>query len=73
MAEGRQRHDWALASTLMALFANAHRDPKRTRPLKPSDFDPFGHAVKAPLPKVPITVLRDVFIDGRMPDIRSAV
>ena len=41
MAEARQRSDWARTSTLMALIANAHRDARKTRAFKPSDFDPF--------------------------------
>ena len=65
MSEGRQRHDWGIASTLLALIANVNRDPKRSRSLKPSDFDPF--AARQPVPKVPVTVLKDVFINGQMP------
>ncbi|MEQ9616666.1 MAG: hypothetical protein RLN60_01385 [Phycisphaerales bacterium] len=42
MAEARQRSEWARTSTLMALIANANRDPKKTRAFKPSDFDPFA-------------------------------
>jgi len=42
MAEARQRSEWARTSTLLALIANAHRDPKKTRAFKPSDFDPFA-------------------------------
>jgi hypothetical protein len=49
----------------MAVLANIHRDPKRSRSLKPTDFDPF--AQKRSVPKVPITVLKDVFINGQMP------
>ena len=29
---------------LCALIGNAHRDPKKGRAFKPSDFDPFGRA-----------------------------
>jgi hypothetical protein len=65
MLEGRQRHDWSIAASLMSVVANLHRDPKRSRSLKPSDFDPF--TVKKPVPKVPVTVLKDVFINGQMP------
>lgn len=65
MSDARQRHDWSIASTLMAVLANIHRDPKRSRSLKPDDFDPF--AQKRSVPKVPITVLKDVFINGQMP------
>jgi hypothetical protein len=65
MLDGRQRHDWSIAASHMAVLANLHRDPKRTRPLTAADFDPF-HARRA-LPKVPVSVLKDVFINGQMP------
>jgi hypothetical protein len=42
MAEARERSDWAHSSALMALIANAHRDAKKTRAFKPSDFDPYA-------------------------------
>jgi len=63
MAEARQRHDWSIASSAMALFANVYRDPKKRRAFKPSDFDPFvrkadsGHPIPAD-----VRVLKDVFI-----------
>lgn len=72
MAEGRQRHDWSIASAFMALVANTQRDPKRSRPIKPSDLDPFARPRRAaPTPKVGVSVLRDVFIDGRMPAVAA--
>lgn len=71
MLDGRQRHDWSIAASHMAVLANLHRDPKRTRPLTAADFDPF-HARRA-LPKVPVSVLKDVFIDGRVPDNLTAL
>lgn len=42
MAEGRGREKWAHTSMICALIANANRDPKRSRPFKPADFDPFA-------------------------------
>lgn len=42
MAEGLGRERWAHTSLLCALVANANRDPKRGRPFKPSDFDPYA-------------------------------
>lgn len=42
MAEARQRYAWAHTSSLLALIANTNRDPKKHRPFKPSDFDPFA-------------------------------
>ncbi|MCK6458228.1 MAG: hypothetical protein L6Q92_17075 [Phycisphaerae bacterium] len=51
---------------MLALIANAHRDPKKTRAFKPSDFDPFARRV-APL-KVGVEVLKDVFLHGMVPE-----
>ncbi len=42
MAEGLGRERWAHTSLVCALIANANRDPKRSRPFKPSDFDPYA-------------------------------
>lgn len=68
MLDGRQRHDWSIAASLMAVIANANRDPKRGRPLRPSDFDPFAKPARTPTAaKVSVSVLKDVFIHGRMP------
>ena len=49
----------------MALIANTQRNPKRQRAARPSDFDPFAR--KRDVMKVDVSVLRDVFIDGRVP------
>ncbi len=63
MAEARQRHDWAMTSSLLALLANCHRDPKKSRPLKPADFDPFSRGQNSS-ERIPadVGVLKDVFI-----------
>jgi len=68
MAEGRQREQWSRLSALMALIANTQRDPKKTRALKPADFDPFAREV--PVVKADVSVLKQVFIDKRMPKER---
>jgi len=39
MIDGRDRHLWSVASVLMALIANCHRDAKGRR-LEPDDFNP---------------------------------
>lgn len=65
MAEARQRDEWARTSSLMALVANANRDPKKHRVLKASDFDPFA-APERTKQKVDVIVLKDIFIDGRL-------
>jgi len=67
MAEGRQREQWSRLSALMALVANTQRDPKKTRALKPADFDPFARQFRGPPIKADVSVLKSVFIDQRMP------
>ena len=32
---------------LLALVANCHRDPKKGRPMRPSDYNPFGTDAEA--------------------------
>lgn len=66
MAEARQKHDWSMTSSLMALIANAHRDPKKHGPFKPTDFDPTSRTHAQPI-AAGIGVLKDVFIDKRVP------
>ncbi|MEZ6233409.1 MAG: hypothetical protein R3B68_04395 [Phycisphaerales bacterium] len=64
MAEARQRDEWSRTASVMALVANTQRNPKKTRPFRPSDFDPFaraGERRQAVIP-APVSVLKDVFI-----------
>ncbi len=42
MAEARSRFAWGVASSMMALMVNLQRDPKKGKPLKPSDFNPHA-------------------------------
>jgi len=64
MAEAKQRDEWARTSSLMALIANANRDPKKHRAFRPNDFDPFAVTHK-PKQKVDVSILKDIFIDGK--------
>jgi len=41
-SEARGRAAWAHTASLLAMLANVNRDPKRTRPFQPADFDPYG-------------------------------
>jgi len=63
MAEARQRDEWAKTSSLMALIANANRDPKKHRAFRPTDFDPFSQTPKTKQ-KVDVSVLKEIFIEG---------
>lgn len=69
-AEARCNQEWARASLIAAMVANMHRDPKKTAAVPLDHFNPFrekradsGHA--KPDIKMPITVLKTVFIDQR--------
>ena len=42
MAEARGRDEWSHTATLLAMIANVNRDPKKGRPFKPADFDPYA-------------------------------
>lgn len=42
MAEAVQRDHWSRTSCLLALMYNVAIDPKKTKPAKPADFDPFS-------------------------------
>lgn len=67
MTESRERAEWGRLSNLMALVANAHRDPKRHSAVRPEAFNPYagadrgGELARRRRPKAPLTVLRDVF------------
>ena len=49
MAESRGRFVWGIASSMMALAVNLHRDPKRGQPARPSDFNPFAPKSQKPI------------------------
>lgn len=41
MADGKRSEEWAYWSHILALTANCHRDPKKTKAFKPMDFHPY--------------------------------
>jgi len=65
MAEGRNENLWQLASAVMALLANCHRDSKK-RAFTPDDFNPMvSRTQRADVIRVtPETVgdLREAFV-----------
>ena len=69
MAEAKQTDEWNRSAALMALLANTHRDPKKSRKFKPADFHPHlkqRHPTRnVKPPKVGIAVLKSVFVDGK--------
>jgi len=63
MADGRGKMEWAQTSNLMALIVNVMRDPKKSKAVNASDFNPYlqkKHAGKAPL-----SILRDIWCKQR--------
>ncbi|HRQ75592.1 MAG TPA: hypothetical protein PK098_06695 [Phycisphaerales bacterium] len=48
----------------MALIANVHRDRKKSKALKPSDFDPFAASKTKLKEKADVSILKTIFVDG---------
>jgi len=69
MAEARSREAWNRASAAMALLANIHRDPKKGRAFRPSDFNPYEAAARHDagirLTRGNIGLLKQVFVKGK--------
>ena len=64
MAEAKSKESWAHTSTVLALIANVNRDPKKSRPFKPADFNPHTErAVK--IKTSDLSILKKVFVDRR--------
>ena len=61
MAEGRSRQLWGIAASQMALLANLHRDPQKTRKFVTRDFDPHSVPRDSPVEKVSLKILKEVF------------
>ena len=70
MGEGRERAEWSRLSVLLCLLANINRDPKKSRALKPADFDPYvkldaGGTDAVLITKANIGVLREAMTGKR--------
>ncbi len=63
MGEARSRQYWAHTSSVLALLANLHRDPKKTRLYKPADFNPHLRGREVTIRKVGVSVLKQVFVN----------
>jgi hypothetical protein len=66
MSESRSKENWSHTSALLALLANAHRDPKKSKQYSPADFNPHH---TPPKPAAPIfttsdlSILKTIFVD----------
>jgi hypothetical protein len=72
MSRGRRIHDWGRSASIIAIIANANRNPKRRRrPYQPADFvpsdlrrvfrTPTGHRMT----KAALHSLKSMFRSGR--------
>ncbi|MBS3735534.1 MAG: hypothetical protein KGY99_11550, partial [Phycisphaerae bacterium] len=64
-ADGRSRHDWQQTASVLAMLANCHRDPKKSKPFQPDDFNPHAPRQRGPAIRVTkenITDMRAEFI-----------
>ncbi len=62
MADAKGRDEWSRTASLLALIANAHRDPKRARAFTPSDFNPFVETGQSTGKVRDLSILKDVFV-----------
>lgn len=78
MAQSRQMTNWDHTAAVCATILNVNRDPKKSQPADPAKLNPFRQ--NAVTPKKPIVklspedsmkVLKQVFIDHKMPDIEA--
>lgn len=66
MGEGRSRSMWAHTSALLAMEANLHRDPKKSRSFKPDDFNPHMRKKHSGLTKKEaFKMLKQAFVRDR--------
>ena len=68
MADGRSRSLWGHTAALLAMLANTHRDPKKTRAFRPEDFDPHAGGSRGETIEVDretIGQMREAFTGGK--------
>lgn len=65
MSEHRSKEAWSHTSALLALLANAHRDPKRSTSFSPADFNPHqtSRSSKIVGTTSDLSILKTVFVD----------
>lgn len=65
MAEGRSRDRWNHTAAILALTANCHRGKKTAKVFKPDEFHPHLQKKTAPALKVPVSILKQIFVNNR--------
>ena len=64
MVEGRGKFEWNQTASLMALAVNLMRDTRKSKAVRPADFNPFATREKEPplRGKEMLAVLKAAFI-----------
>ena len=63
LADARGRFEWEQTAAQMALIVNLLRDPKKSKPVKSEDFNPYRVRSRDNyIPNVPLSVLKDIFV-----------
>ena len=67
MTEAKAVGEWAQTSAVLALIANAHRDPKKSRVFTPLDFNPLEARKRKQVTAKTndLSFLKTVFVDNR--------
>ena len=63
MGEARSQILWSHTSSVLAMLANIHRDTKRSRTFKPTDFNPHAKTIRHRPEAAGIEVLKQVFVN----------
>lgn len=63
MADGRGKMEWAQTSNIMAMIINVMRDPKKSKAVSASEFNPYMQ--KKTAGKVPLSILREIWCKDR--------
>jgi len=70
MTEARLDADWNHTSAVLAMLANAHRDPKKHRAFTPDDFHPLRNRRRGgngiPLTTKNIRLLKKAYIERKL-------
>ena len=62
MARGRASRLWDHTASLLAMTANVHRDPKRSRTHRPVDFHPFEKRRRGGMSPAALRKLKPLFV-----------
>jgi len=66
MARGRNEAEWDRTASVLAMLENCHRDPEKSRPVRPADHHPYHRKAKQPegivIDKSNVGLMREAFV-----------